>query len=62
MARLLSLLLTIYIAGVVVVLAMPIVPQWRDMTLEEAGSQISRSFPDALRWPVHVFRRAETRI
>jgi hypothetical protein len=61
MARLISLLLTIYIAGVIVVLAMPIVPQWRDMTLAEAGSQITRSFPDALRWPAHVFNRAETK-
>lgn len=62
MSRILSLLLAVYIGGVVVVLAMALLPQSRELTLSQAGSQIVRDFPGALRWPVRLFDRSSERL
>jgi hypothetical protein len=58
MSRIIGLLIAIYIGGVVVVLAMALLPQSRELTLSQAGSQIVRDFPGALRWPVRVFDKS----
>ncbi len=56
MRGILSLLIVIYLIGVGVELAPVVQGQWSSGSASDFASSIARALPDALAWPVKVWR------
>lgn len=56
MRGILSLLIVIYLIGVGVELAPVVQGQWSSGSASDFASSITRALPDALAWPVKVWR------